>query len=670
MEVATFLLAACLAGQLPGSGSTRQFVPPSNSSREFESSLTPQPRGAPASGTPYTPGARTLPANPTRDDSPVVNPLVPVQTPRFRIAPPDLIARLAASQAEMLPGRPIPLVDVLMQTAARPQQLTAVRAYWKLSAALAAHHVYREQVAQLKALEAATAMPADLLNRTGLAAELATASARMREAEVQAIAAQEELAEKLSAGGSQALPLPLDLPHVGAYRSHFDVLFASRTPPARLKFIDHAMPLRRTAIDRRAEAVQAAMDALETAREFHASGEIGPDLVAARLEDLTRQQVAFLEGVRDYNYEIAEYAFGVAAPNASPASLLSMLIKDAAADNSLAERPRASAAADPAADQRPALTPRSVLTTPHQPPGSTVPGSRPAERQFRFKPDGAMLLEHRADEPLFAELIARPAAARAAELARQLHAEASRAQAAGRQITLAQALANHPAEARAAIAAYWQAWERAARYRVLTQREGQLAALQPLVLESRTAPGGPELMLQLRAVLLEAQADRLDGEIASLAAQFDLASIANIAPATLPAPGGAKPESASHPVLLIAATTPHAASFRLDPRQTARSATSSARLASKSLPVWHAALTERAEAVVRADALRAADAREFLQGRQACEVVLADIERQSAAALSFLETLRRYNLGIADYVLASANARGEQLAPLLVAQKP
>jgi hypothetical protein len=116
---------------------------------------------------------------------------------------------------------------------------------------------------------------------------------------------------------------------VGSYRSHFEAIFAQRTPPPRLKLIEHVLPLRRAAIDRRTEAVSAAQDALETAREFYARGQIGPDLVSARLSDLARQQTAFLEAVRDYNCEIAEYACGVAAQNTTPATLVTMMIRHA-----------------------------------------------------------------------------------------------------------------------------------------------------------------------------------------------------------------------------------------------------------------------------------------------------------------------------------------------------
>jgi hypothetical protein len=264
--------------------------------------------------------------------------------------------------------------------------------------------------------------------------------------------------------------------------------------------------------------------------------------------------------------------------------------------------------------------------------------------------------------------MARPAGARAGELARQLYAEGNRIDATGRQITLAQSLANRSSKTRELVDVYWQASERAGRYRALFERQAQLAALQPLVLEARTSPGGPELMLQLRAVLLEAQADLLDGEIAMLAAAFELASIAAVASTT---PTTAKAAGKADFPLMIPVTPPHAGSFRVDPRSAASNASHAARSAGKSISIWHAALTDRAEAVVRADVLRAVDTHQLLQGRQACEVVLADIERQAAAILSFLETLRRYNLGIADYVLATApQARGEQLAALLVAQKP
>ena len=91
--------------------------------------------------------------------------------------------------------------------------------------------------------------------------------------------------------------------------------------------IDRTLPIRRSAIDARASAVQAAVDALEAIEEAHFEGRSDLSLVLMLIDDLATQRRAFLADVRVYNYEIAEYAMTAPTPNLDPQGLASMLIK-------------------------------------------------------------------------------------------------------------------------------------------------------------------------------------------------------------------------------------------------------------------------------------------------------------------------------------------------------
>ncbi|MGW8258319.1 MAG: hypothetical protein ACWGMZ_12605, partial [Thermoguttaceae bacterium] len=163
-----------------------------------------------------------------------------------------------------------------------------------------------------------------------LAAAQASAVATLGETELAADLRQHELAALMQLPSETALPMPVDRPHVGAYRTNFQALFAERSPPDRARLIDRTLPLCHMAIDQRAIAVQAAQDALAAAAEGKANRD---DFFASLLgaeNQLLQQQRLFIEAVCRYNREIAEYAILVAAPNATPRELVGFMIKSTA----------------------------------------------------------------------------------------------------------------------------------------------------------------------------------------------------------------------------------------------------------------------------------------------------------------------------------------------------
>ena len=114
---------------------------------------------------------------------------------------------------------------------------------------------------------------------------------------------------------------------MGDYNTHYNSIFSSRVPPPRIRLIHRTLAVRRKAIDSHAEAIVAALDALEsTGEELRDRGQ-GLATLLATFEQLKHERRAFMADVRAYNQEIAEYAFAVAPPQATGETLVSMLIK-------------------------------------------------------------------------------------------------------------------------------------------------------------------------------------------------------------------------------------------------------------------------------------------------------------------------------------------------------
>ncbi len=247
-----------------------------------------------------------------------IPPSVPASS---RIHPPELIAQALTLPAESsITGQPLPLVQALSVSADRRQQFAITRAYWQTVEAVAKYHYCLEHADQLGRVRS---RPGD---EASLDAERAAASAMLREAELAAGSAQYELAGLMQLPADQPLPLPADRPHVGAYRTNFQELFAARPAPDRARLIDRTLPIRRTGIDQRAIAVQAAQDALTAATEAceRRQGNLG-NLISTSGQ-LLHQQWTFIETVCRYNQDIAEYAMTVAAPNATPQVLVGFMI--------------------------------------------------------------------------------------------------------------------------------------------------------------------------------------------------------------------------------------------------------------------------------------------------------------------------------------------------------
>jgi len=243
------------------------------------------------------------------------------KAPRYRLNPPEMVAEaLMLPAGSALTGQPLTLVRVLSSTPDRRRQLELTKTYWRLAQAVAGYHFCCSRANELEKLSPRAE------DAAAMRLARASATASLREAELEAADAQHELAGLMPLPPDAPLPLPADRPHVGPYRTHFQELFATRTPPDQARLAERVLPIWRQVVDERAAAVQAAEDALMAAMDNHAARAADASAVVACSEELLRQQRAFIRAVCDYNRHIAEYGVAVAGPTTTPQALVAMLI--------------------------------------------------------------------------------------------------------------------------------------------------------------------------------------------------------------------------------------------------------------------------------------------------------------------------------------------------------
>ncbi len=274
------------------------------------------------------------------------------QNPR---RPPELVdeaIRLPADSA--LTGRPLTLLEALGSTIERRRQLEIVRAYWRLVEAAAEYRFSLDHTRQLE--------PANIGGEdASLRSDRAEAAARLQEANLQAVRAQFNLAALARMSIDAPLPLPTDPPHVGAYRTYFNELFAGRTPPETARLAEKILPLQRRAIDDQAAAVLAAEDALLAVADDRRGGRVNAAAVASCSRKLLHRRQTFIRLVCDYNRAIADYGLTVVGPTASARELVAMLIgptRQAALPRSSDNR----GSVNPTSANEPIATPRGVPT--------------------------------------------------------------------------------------------------------------------------------------------------------------------------------------------------------------------------------------------------------------------------------------------------------------------
>jgi hypothetical protein len=226
--------------------------------------------------------------------------LVTIEPHTMKLSAAEVLSdALRVPESEKIGGRPVALVDVLRVVADRAAQFRATELYWRLSEALAEYNFSWDEYQQFERLKPAAAPDKKPTQDEQLiVTRLAAAKAHVQDAELALVSAQYELAGAIHIPAGQPLPLPADMPHVGAYRTVLDQLYAGRSVPPRAVLIDRTLPIRRSAIDARATAVQAATDALEAAEEEFFEGHGGLSLVVSLLDERAQQRRALMADVR------------------------------------------------------------------------------------------------------------------------------------------------------------------------------------------------------------------------------------------------------------------------------------------------------------------------------------------------------------------------------------
>lgn len=710
--------------------------PPFNAAETAPPAAVAPARGqTPAEAAPSRPqeesthgGSDAPSGNPTVDNGPPSKNSVPADSRASRYSPLEiLVGGLTMHEGEQPRGRPLPLVDVLRSVPDRTSQLRATESYWRLAEAVADYNFSWDEYQQLERLKPArdpNAQPTP--DERMLATRLQAAKARMQDADVALVAAQYDLAGAIHLPTGQPLPLPADVPHVGAYRTVMDQLYAGRAIPVRAVLIDRTLPVRRSALEARAAAVHAATDALVAAEEAHFEGRCDLALVMALVDDLGRQRRAFLADVRVYNSEIAEYAMSAPTPALDPHDLASMLIKPAAGANP----PSTIAGGTGANPAVPSGVERAGFTQP-LPPSTTSPLQPVPEGQLQLGPppgyppaprneptlapprpttEGSprdkpktQLPRDEDKSPIGSASIAPPVAGNdqyvarkprfggdtagaphesqlfaspclypalstmtAGDQARQLATVLCWEPAASADISpqaLSDFLTNISAEHRRdAITAYWQAQLAGARAQALEQQLEQFEALGAVLANS--ALEGPAAHAPSSMLLVRA---------AKIAAQAD----ARRAEADRLAAQWALTIAAGRPLTgpwLAAQTPPHAGGYRLQLNELSRELLESAvvQRLSATIPQLRAAVTDRAAAVIAADQARGNMALAPDLSLAATDRALSAIREQAAETTAFLTRLTDYNIEIATYanaVLPPAT-NSQTLARALVSSLP
>ncbi len=299
-----------------------------------------------------------LPAEPQRAAPAIAEPVA--------ISAPLLLSQvMTAPDERSLAGKPLTLPAALERVTDSAAQLKVVKAYWLLSAAVADyHHALNE-----KQFLASVIPPRLAHEQSSLRATQAAAEARAKQAEMAAIAAQQDLADAALLPSADVMPLPHDLPYVGPYRTNFTAIFASRPVPVGLRRIDRMLPHYVTLIGARAASVAAADQSLDAIRRVYENGELELRDVLEAFGHARQQRREFMATVRDYNLSIAEYALNAAGPGLSREKIVSMLIPAA---------PREKSVLVPRRNVQPASAEQPVTPAlPADPPDQNSPPSSP-----------------------------------------------------------------------------------------------------------------------------------------------------------------------------------------------------------------------------------------------------------------------------------------------------
>ena len=664
MSCVLLVLSVCLAAQAPGASSEVQPIKPGHRAAP-PAAWTDPGRAAPAAqraapqyrpdlGSPDVQPEQSPPpvvqrSDPYRQDSPASEATDSMQTlgaqPRQRLRPPELIAEALENPKEAaLTGTPLTLAQALAKISDRNQQLATTKTYWRLAAAQASYHWALEQRDLLRdQTRSHTNQPATLSAR-------AAARADVRDAQLAVEQAQAELTNLMGASADRSTPLASDRPHVGDYTTNYKDIFGNRAAPPRLRLVNRTLPVRRKAIDAHAEAIVAALDAVEaTGEQFRSSGK-GLSTLLDAIEILKQQRQAFIDDVCDYNLDIADYAFAVAPAGVASQTMVSMLIRT----TPTATTADPNRAADP---NSPALRKTFRRSVPDASDGAQYPPADPDQWTVHYAQQvGAAAGDDRGWYEGLLDVTSAPI--RVQKLGNLLHWDRNLSTDAGQPMALAECLREAPVQNRlAVIDAFWHAREKAALLQLHQDQLDQLNALQSIAVPQPGFPFTAEAGVRLQAVRRATRATILDAQIELLSAQANLMQAL-----------GRPLEGA----WVLPATPPQAGRYIVSTR--ARRGHSRGAKWAERMALEYDKLQHRADAVMQCDASRAELLRLARQNNAAHDTadermtpldrVLWAVSRQNQQTRGFLHDLTEYNRAIANYALLTLpeNVSGDQLA--------
>lgn len=605
--------------------------------------------------------------------------------------PPALIAAALDNRdvENRLTGRGMTLVEALSYANSPQRQLDVIHAYWHLVSSVASYNLECRLLRKMEDLRGSAA------DSAAIQTALASSSAAREEARCVAISAQHSLAEAAMSAVDDSLPLPTNVPHVGAYRTRFAEIFSARPAPPRLILIDRTLPIHCKAIDARARAIAAAEKSLQVATADFAAGRCDLQRVVSCIAKLNRQHLALVDTVCNYNHEIVEYAVASLAQPISGPALVSRLIETKQGDAThfdprmqpaSAVRPldgRISGQSPTLAPPRtggrlnaePHTLPPTLNVDPMQPPQRFAPSGRepiqinpqsgpavhkgllldpPAAPEVKEPPRIDLpqnnMMQTRPVVPvrttnkpvtvsrLYAALASASPADRARHLVETLHGVRNLPADNGRPIKFADYLGlGQGINRQALVEAFWLSRQRSAEFQVLAQQSQLLDEIQ--VPQSQ----------DLDAARPAAEADTIDAHIRLLESQFLLTNLVG---------------KASEPAWLTASGLPRFTDYGLAQVQ-AGADTWELRRRRAMIPAIQATICSHAVAVVEADAARA-DA--IAQGDGGLEAALDRTFRQTEETLAFLASVTAYNNAVARYVLrVSPEISNQMLAEKLLA---
>jgi hypothetical protein len=303
----------------------------------------------------------------------------PVATPALQLLA-ETVEPLEARAAESLYARPLPLLEALERSGDRSRRLWITQAYWKVWAGFA---LVRHRTAAVERLELVAPGAADH-DRAALDAAAAVARAELADARTDLIAAQQELVDLVRLPVGEPLPWPVDRPLVAPYQTHFDTIFATRAATGRVRAINRMLPGRHEAVDARAAAVAATDETFDRAEADHAKGLQPVEAVVAAQAALAAQQREFVQAVKAYNCDIAEYVMSAVDLSVPDDRFAAMLIgtpiawrqQGAAPPSAVIAAGATVEGAVPAQAAPPGLAPPVVPPVPVPPPGLVPPPGR------------------------------------------------------------------------------------------------------------------------------------------------------------------------------------------------------------------------------------------------------------------------------------------------------